>query len=112
MAAVTRKHSDNIRRLREISPVTEDLYQLRRKGKKYQDPIAATIEGSADIAGLPNRGDPEFDPVLPTPIPMPDPSPTSQASIAARRRSIQAQALRRGRMSTILSQAQSEPLGA
>jgi len=43
---------------------------------------------------------------------MPDPDPSSRESIAARRRSVQAQALRRGRMSTILSQSQAEPLGA
>lgn len=63
----------------------------------------------------PREGDPGYvpppqAPVVPPPIPMPDPDPSSRESIAARRRSVQAQALRRGRVSTVLSQA--EPLGA
>jgi len=64
----------------------------------------------------PSQGDPGYvpppePPVIPPPTPMPDPDLSSLGSIAARRRSIQAQLARRGRMSTILSQGQPEPLG-
>ena len=49
-------------------------------------------------------------PVVPPPLPMPDPGdPAVRAT--SRRRSIQAQAARRGRASTVLS-GPSEPLGA
>ena len=82
---------------------------------KPRDKFRQELDETFDVA--PREGDPGYvpppgPPVVPAPIPMPDPDSSSQASIAARRRSVQAQALRRGRMSTILSQSQSEPLGA
>lgn len=52
---------------------------------------------------------PEIAPTPPTVMPVP--GQDDLANIAARRRSVQAQLLRRGRLSTILSQPQNEPLG-
>jgi len=55
---------------------------------------------------------PEPDTVTPTPVtPMPGVDPTDLNTIAARRRSIEEQLRRRGRMSTVLSNPQAEPLG-
>src|SRR5258706_7435159 len=63
----------------------------------------------------PSPGDPGFidtTPVVPTPVtPMPVPGQDDLANIAARRRSIDEQLRRRGRVSTVLSSPQSEPLG-
>lgn len=67
------------------------------------------------LAVPPSVGDPGY--VAPpnlnvTPVtPMPVPGQDDLASIAARRQSIQQQLARRGRVSTILSNAQNEPLG-
>lgn len=105
MGSVTRTHSALIQKLRDRNPA---IFESRERFKKYADPIGHYLEGRANQAGL---EDPQFDPPIPPVIPMPDPDPSSQGSIAARRRSVQAQMLRRGRMSTILTQPQSEPLG-
>ena len=51
-------------------------------------------------------------PALTPPTPMPIPGQDSLANIMARRASIAAQLARRGRLSTILSQIQPEPLGS
>jgi len=106
MSSVSRTHSRLIEKGRERFP---HIFDSRATFKKYADPLGNYLEGRANEAGL---EPPEMTPTPPPVIPMPDPSPESAANIAARRRSVQAQLLRRGRMSTILTQPQSEPLGA
>ena|SRR5260221_9746315 len=55
---------------------------------------------------------PEPDQPTPTPVtPMPGNDPSDLNIISARRRSIEEQMRRRGRMSTVLSNPQAEPLG-
>lgn len=50
-------------------------------------------------------------PDIPAPTAMPIPGQDALANIISRRRSIQAQLARRGRLATILSQPATEPLG-
>lgn len=63
----------------------------------------------------PSEGDPGYVPLVSpavTPVtPMPIPGQDDLANIAARRKSIEEQLFRRGRLSTVLSNPQSEPLG-
>lgn len=63
----------------------------------------------------PVEGDPGYvppaSPVVTPVTPMPIPGQDDLANISARRRSIEEQIRRRGRVSTVLSSPQSEPLG-
>ena len=66
-----------------------------------------------DFGVAPKEGDPGYPaPLVPTPVtPLAGNDPTDLNIIAARRRSIEEQMRRRGRMSTVLSSPQIEPLG-
>ena len=73
------------------------------------NPIVATVAA----ARAATRGTPDISqPAITPPTPMPIPGQDAIANIMARRASIAAQLARRGRLSTILSQSQPEPLGA
>lgn len=63
------------------------------------------------VTGAPPLTDEPPVPAIPPPTPMPIPGQDDPTNIAARRRSIQAQLARRGRLATILTQPQAEPLG-
>jgi hypothetical protein len=72
----------------------------------------AAISAIAGVYAATQRPKVPSIPSIPAPAPMPVPGPDDPSTINARRNSIQAQLLRRGRLSSILSQgAQSEPLG-
>lgn len=67
--------------------------------------------GIPPIEGDPGYTPPPASPVLTPVTPMPIPGQDDLANISARRRSIEEQMRRRGRVSTVLSGQQSEPLG-
>lgn len=64
-----------------------------------------------DMLSVSSAFTPAAPPEVPPATKMPVPGQDDLANIAARRRSVAAQLARRGRLSTILSQPQSEPLG-
>jgi|SRR6267378_3424710 len=72
-------------------------------GPGVTDPLGLDTGKGENIAAAPGP--------LPPPIAMPVPGQDDLANIASRRRSIQSQLARRGRLSTILSQGFYEPLG-
>jgi hypothetical protein len=80
------------------------------------DPITAAqtsaVAGTAaNVVDKPTPPPEEAPPEITPPTPMPIPGQDTLEAVTARRRSIQAQLARRGRLSTILSQPQAEPLG-
>ncbi len=72
--------------------------------------VAAASKTAADVVDKPAQIAEPVPEVAP-PTPMPIPGQDTLEAVTARRRSIQAQLARRGRLSTILSQPQAEPLG-
>jgi len=78
------------------------------------DPVTtATVLGTKALGSALSPKIPNINiPAIPGPTPMPIPGADDMSTILARRASISAQLARRGRLSTILSQPQSEPLGA
>lgn len=122
-----------------MSGVAQSFSQLSRAGTSFNSrwPSLA-IPGGQKLGGLgplgfsgprtqvrqqldktfgvpPSEGDPGYVPPGPpvvTPVtPMPIPGQDDLANISARRKSIEQQLFRRGRMSTVLSNPQTEPLG-
>lgn len=80
---------------------------VNTKIRQTLDPAFGVPKGPGDSGYQAPPPDPTVTPVTPMPVPGQD----DLASIAARRQSIQQQLARRGRVSTILSNAQNEPLG-
>lgn len=92
-------------------------------GRRY-GPVAGSVAGpgGAVTGGVPgdpsNRSEADLPSIVEPPPPpiepptvMPVPGQDDLSNIAARRRSVREQLARRGRLSTILTQPQSQPLG-
>lgn len=79
----------------------------REQGRQALDKAFGVPPVEGDPGFVPPPGPPVVTPVTPMPIPGQD----DLTNIAARRKSIEEQLFRRGRLSTVLSNPQSEPLG-
>lgn len=79
----------------------------RTQGRQQLDKTFGVPPSEGDPGYVPPPGPPVVTPVTPMPIPGQD----DLSNIAARRKSIEQQLFRRGRMSTVLSNPQNEPLG-
>lgn len=79
----------------------------RDQGRQQLDKVFGVPPVEGDPGYVPPPGPPVVTPVTPMPIPGQD----DLSNIAARRKSIEEQLFRRGRLSTVLSNPQNEPLG-